>query len=153
MNLAILVGTVTSEARRIDLPRGGTVTKFRLKTIETVRTGGEVRERSQTHLIDVWNPHLQEHITPFLKEGQMVEVQGSIESRNVEKDQSAPARWTTTIVVRHSGTINIYGTPDGQSMNHQDATEDNTGETPDNDRPPQLVPALADHELDDDIPF
>lgn len=119
MNLAILVGTISSEIRRIDLQQGGSVTKFRLKTIEVLQIDGEIRERSQTHLIDIWSSYLQEKIVPDLREGQIIEVQGSIESRNVAKS-GEPDRWTTTIVIRNKGHITQFA---GQSSIRADASD------------------------------
>lgn len=115
MNLAILVGTIASPIRRYDLTQGGSVSKFRLKTTEIVKNDGEIRERSQIHLIDVFNSYLQEQVLADLSEGQAVEVQGSIESRNVAKPEE-PDRWQTSIVIRGKGHVSLYaGEPQIQS--------------------------------------
>jgi single-stranded DNA-binding protein len=153
MNRAILVGTIASEVRRVEVSGGSSVTKFRLKTVETLNIDGELRERSQTHLIDCWSPRLQKEITPFLREGQMVGVEGSIESRNVAK-QGEPARWTTTIVIRGSGNhITVFGGPGTNMATRADAPESEPEVRVDHSRRPAPVPAMADDGLGDDVPF
>lgn len=153
MNLAILVGTIVSEVRRVDLQSGGSVTKFRVKTVEVFNIDGEMKERSQTHLIDCWNPYLQKNITPYLREGQLVEIQGSIESRNVAKE-GEPARWTTTIVIRTTGNIQVFGGPGSNAATRADAAE---GEAPvrvdHSQKAPAPAPELVDDGLDDSVPF
>ena len=107
MNLAILVGVISSEIRVSQL-KYNRVARFRLKTTEQFNLDGDLKERSQTHLIDVWNDYLIDNVIPLIRQGQMVDIHGTIESRKVSKD-GEPDRWTTSIVVRHNGRINVYG--------------------------------------------
>lgn len=152
MNLAILVGIISSEIRKIDMRDGGSVTKFRVKTVEQYRQDGELKERSQTHLVDVWSPFLQKDVTPYLKQGQMVEVQGSIESRNMSK-QGEPANWTTSIVLRGRGVINVFGGPGSNTSVHSEASGPGGLNVDHSERRPAPVNAAADDGLDDDVPF
>lgn len=156
MNIALLSGVISSEIRRIEMQNGGSVTKFRIKTTDQFRMDGELKERSQTHLIDVWSPYLQRDITPFLKEGQQIEITGSIESRNIAKE-GQPASWTTSIVLRANGSINIVGGPKSNTSVHADAAEgasDRPAKPNVDHRPRQPAPiAMPDDGLDDDVPF
>lgn len=162
MNLAILVGKIASEIKTT--PVGdASVTRFRLKTVEPYSIDGELKERSQTHLIDVWNRYLQQNIMPFLKEGQTIEIQGAIESRNMARQGEQP-RWTTSIVLRNSGMINILGGSGSTTSVRGDAREGSDeraeqparqqGEGPRVDHSPRRPAAVSSRDgLDDDVPF
>lgn len=152
MNLAILVGVVSSEIRKIDMRDGASVTKFRVKTVEQYRQDGELKERSQTHLVDVWSTYLQKDVTPYLRQGQMIEVQGSIESRNMAKQGEQP-NWTTTIVLRNKGVINVFGGPGSNMSVHSEASGPGTVNVDHSERRPAPVGAISDDGLDDDVPF
>ena len=162
MNLAILVGKIASEIKTT--PVGdASVTRFRLKTVEPYSIDGELKERSQTHLIDVWNRYLQTNIMPFLKEGQTIEIQGAIESRNMAR-AGEPPRWTTSIVLRNNGQINILGGSGSTTSVQGNARDDDQGTgTParqqnagprvdHSPRRPAPVGGSSDG-LDDDVPF
>lgn len=159
MNLAILVGVIASEIKTQQI-RDGSVTRFRLKTVEQYSLDGDVKERSQTHLIDVWNRYLQQNIVPMIRPGQMLEIQGAIESRNMARE-GEPARWTTSIVLRNNGIINVLGGPGSNTSVRTDAREDepqapaprqSAPRVDHSPRKPAPVGAAADG-LDDDVPF
>lgn len=152
MNLVILIGVMTSAPKKTDFPAGGSVTRFRLKTVQPYTIDGELKERSQTHLIDVYNPYLQKEIMPFLREGQMLEVQGALESRNTAK-QGEPPRWTTSVVLRGSGILSIFGGP-GSNTSVRAEARDQDAEPRVDHRPRDAAPPPAlDDGLDDDVPF
>lgn len=160
MNLAILVGKIASEIKTT--PVGdASVTRFRVKTVEPYSIDGELKERSQTHLIDVWNRYLQKNILPFLKEGQTVEIQGNIESRNMAKQGETP-RWTTSIVLRNVGSINILGGSGSTTSvqgNARDEADEGQPAKPHTDgprvdhSPRKPAPVNSTDGLDDDVPF
>lgn len=165
MNVAILVGKVASEIKTTPV-RDGTVTRFRLRTVEQYSLDGELKERGQTHLIDIWNRYLQTNIIPMLKQGQTIEIQGSIESRNMAREGESP-RWTTAIVVRNNGQLIIMGGTGSNSAVHSQARDDDEGgqqEHP-NGRQERSNGPRVDHSgrrsaplggsdgLDDDVPF
>ena len=152
MNLAILVGVISSEitTQKLKFNRVG---RFRLRTTEQFNLDGDLKERSQTHLIDVWNDYLIDNVLPLLKQGQMIDVHGSIESRKVSKD-GEPDRWTTSIVLRHNGKITTYG---GAGSNTSVTARTDEGDRPLNvDHRPRTPTPLQDAPLDgleDDVPF
>lgn len=157
MNVAILVGKVASEIKTTPAG-GGTVTRFRLRTVEQYSLDGELKERGQTHLIDIWNRYLQTNIIPMLKQGQTIEIQGSIESRNMAREGETP-RWTTSIVVRNNGQVIIMGGTGSSTAVHSQAQEDEGGQQ---ERPsgPRVdhsgrrpAPVSGSDGLDDDVPF
>ncbi|MAM84582.1 MAG: hypothetical protein CL472_07950 [Acidobacteria bacterium] len=152
MNLAILVGVISSEIRVSQL-KYNRVARFRLKTTEQFNLDGDLKERSQTHLIDVWNDYLIDNVIPLIRQGQMVDIHGTIESRKVSKD-GEPDRWTTSIVVRHNGRINVYG---GASSNTSVIGMAHENEKPVNvDHRPRTPTPLGDTPsdgLEEDIPI
>jgi single-stranded DNA-binding protein len=148
MNKAFLFGTISSEIKTFDVREGATVTKFRVKTFSQYDHNGELKERSQTHLIDVWNPYLQKHITPLLKEGSLVQIDGAMESRNAAK-QGEPPAWTTSVVLRRDGAITIYGGAASNMAVRLDAAD--APKIDHSERTPPPVEEIGDDGLD--VPF
>jgi single-stranded DNA-binding protein len=154
MNVAFISGIVDSDVTRTDFPKGGSVTRFRVKTFDTYTVDGEMRESSQVHLIDVYNDYLQNGIVKTLSKGQSVELQGSIQSRNIAQ-AGQPARWTTTIVLRGSGIINVVGSARSGMSVASSAEERPAAADPRIDHSPRkAAPASYPADgLDDDVPF
>lgn len=154
MNLAIISGVIVSDISRTDFPKGGSVSRFRVKTFDTYTVDGEIKESSQTHLIDVYNDYLQNGIVKTLSKGQSVELQGSIQTRNIAAADQ-PARWTTTIVLRGSGIINVVGSAKSGMSVASSAEERPAASEPRIDHSPRkAAPAAYPADgLDDDVPF
>lgn len=153
MNLAIISGIVDSDVTRTDFPKGGSVSRFRVKTFDTYTVDGEIKESSQTHLIDVYSDYLQNGIVKTIRKGQSIELQGSIQSRNTAQ-AGQPARWTTSIVLRGSGLINVVGSAKS-GMSVASSAEERPAAEPRIDHSPRK-PAPAnypDDGLDDEVPF
>jgi hypothetical protein len=160
MNIAILVGKVVSEPT-VQKVRDGTVTRFRLKTVEQYTLDGEIKERPQTHLIDIWNRYLQTNMGPMIRQGQTLHLQGSIQSRNTARE-GEPARWTTSIVLGASAQLTIMGGPGSNTAVQMQGQEDrddsgaarNPGTSPRIDHSNRRTPAATESDgLDDDVPF
>lgn len=156
MNLAILVGVISSEIR-VDQLKFNRVGRFRLRTTEQFTLDGELKERSQTHLIDVWNEYLIDNVLPLLRQGQMVDVHGAIESRNISKENE-PDRWKTSISVRHNGRVTIYGGPNSNTSIMTDApdkakTDDKPVSVDHRPRKPNPLPDAPSDGLEEDVPY
>ncbi len=149
MNLAILVGVIASEIKRTDFKGSGSVTRFRVKTTHQYSLDGETKESSQTHLVNVYNNYLQDKVVPFLKEGQMIGVQGSIESQNFAR-QGEPANWNTVIAIRASGLINSYSGSNASVVEH--ARPDEKPRVDHSPKKPTPLPD-ADDGFSDEVPF
>ncbi len=156
MNLAILSGVIVSDPTRHDFSNGGSVTRFRLKTQETYAIDGVSKESSQTHLIDIYNKALQDGVVKTLSRGQMIELTGSIRSRNTASE-GQPPRWTTAIVIAYQGTLTVPGGSRSGMAVSQSATGDDVPE-------PRIDHSRGrsdqsgsdgnrDDGLDDDVPF
>lgn len=154
MNVAFISGLIDSDVTRTEFPKGGSVSRFRVKTFDTYTVDGEIKESSQTHLIDVYSDYLQNGIVKTLSKGQSIELQGSIQSRNVAQ-AGQPARWTTTIVLRGSGIINVVGSAKSGMSVASSAEERPAASEPRVDHSPrkQTPAAYPDDGLDDDVPF
>ncbi len=142
MNRAILVGTVVSQPRVLELENNSSITKFRVQTTDVYHVDGDLRERSQTHLIDVWNAQLQRDVTPGLSKGDFVSIVGAMESRKINGDDGP--RWVTSIVIRNSGSIQVFGGPGSNVSTHAEAGE--YGVNVDHRRKPDQEPDDYDHE-------
>lgn len=160
MNIALLVGKVVSEPT-VQKVKDGTVTRFRLKTVEQYTLDGEIKERSQTHLIDIWNRYLQATVCPMIRVGQTLSVVGTNQSRNIA-GEGEPPRWLSSVALNNSGQLAIMGGP-GSNMAVQTQAQDDAGASGSH-RDPGTSPRI-DHSnrrapaapvsdgLDDDVPF
>ena len=82
MNRVLLTGRLTRDPEMRSLPSGKTVTNFSLATHEY--RGGE--ERTEYHAIVSWE-RLAEICGQYLTKGQLVSLEGRLQTRNWEDDQ------------------------------------------------------------------
>lgn len=108
INKAILLGRVGRDPEFRRLQSGGMVANFSLATSETWRDrNGERQERTQWHNIVVWNEGLVKVIENYVRKGDLLYVEGQIETRKWQ-DQSGSDRYTTEIVLKaFGGTIKL----------------------------------------------
>ncbi len=97
INKVILIGNLGSDPETRYLPSGGAVTNVRLATSESWRDkqSGETKERTEWHNVVFFNK-LAEIAGEYLKKGSKVYVEGSLRTRQWEKD--GQKHYTTEIV-------------------------------------------------------
>jgi single-strand DNA-binding protein len=98
-NRVTLLGRLTREPEIRSLNSGDRVASFSVATTDTWRDGEKrPQQRSQFHPVVIWNQALIEATVPHLKKGSRVLLEGSLEHRSYETEQST--RYVTEVVLR-----------------------------------------------------
>jgi len=98
VNKAILVGRLGRDPETRYTPSGQAVCNFTLATDETYKDrSGERQKRTEWHRIVLWGK-LAEIAQQYLKKGQLVYVEGRIQTRQWEDKRDGQKRTTTEIV-------------------------------------------------------
>lgn len=131
VNKVILVGHLGSDPESRYMPNGNAVAKFSVATNESWRNSeGEIEERTEWHRCVLFGK-LAERAGEFLKKGQMVYVEGRLQTRNWE-DKDGVKRYTTEVL--------------GDMFTMLGKREPGSGEP----AAAEAVPATSE---DDDLPF
>lgn len=94
MNKVLLVGRLTRDPELRSLPSGKPVATFSVATNEYRGGGGE---RTEYHACVAWD-RLAEICGQFLSKGQLVDVEGRLQTRNWD-DDAGKRHWKTEVVV------------------------------------------------------
>ena len=114
MNRATWVGRVGKEPEIKSTQTGKEVANFTLATSERWKDpSGQKQERTSWHNIVCWHPGLIGVIKNYVHKGDQLLVEGSIETRSWEKD--GEKRYTTEIVMNFNATLEMLGSPSGNS--------------------------------------
>jgi single-strand DNA-binding protein len=98
-NRVTLLGRLARDPEIRSTSTGDRVASFALATTDTWRDGdGQRQEKSQFHPVVIWNQALIEATVPHLKKGSRVLLEGSLEHRSYEAEQST--RYVTEVVLR-----------------------------------------------------
>ena len=153
INKVILIGNLGTDPETRYLPSGGAVTNITVATSESWRDKqtNEKVERVEWHRVSMFNK-LAEIAGEYLKKGSKVYVEGSLRTRQWEKD--GQKHYTTEIVANEMQMLG--GRPDGGQTERKTADpvearayrEASGGSTK-----PSAPAAPFDDFGDDDIPF
>jgi single-strand DNA-binding protein len=94
MNKVLLVGRLTRDPELRTLPSGKHVANFTIATNEYRGTGAE--ERTEYHAIVAWD-RLAEICGQFLGKGQLVDIEGRLQTRQWD-DDAGKRHWKTEVV-------------------------------------------------------
>ncbi|MGH2483326.1 MAG: single-stranded DNA-binding protein [Candidatus Limnocylindria bacterium] len=94
MNKVLLVGRLTRDPELRTLPSGKHVANFTIATNEYRGTGAE--ERTEYHAIVAWD-RLAEICGQFLGKGQLVDIEGRLQTRQWD-DDAGKRHWRTEVV-------------------------------------------------------
>ena len=136
VNKVILVGNCCADPELRYMPSGGAVTNITVATNEqwTDKASGERKERAEFHRVIFFNK-LAEIAGEYLKKGSKVYVEGSLRTRQWEKD--GQKHYTTEIVASEMQMLDSRG-----MGGDQPAPRASGGQA-----------APFDDPMDDDIPF
>ena len=141
VNKVILVGRLGKDPE-IRYTQGGTaVASFSIATDESYKdkTSGNKIEKTEWHRLVVWGPSVEAFVQKYLHKGDLIYVEGKLQTREWEDKQSGQKRSTTEINVS-----------DIKSLMTKDA--ESPAETKSNGTKARPAPA-ATEVADDDIPF
>ena len=94
MNKVLLVGRLTRDPELRTLPSGKHVATFTIATNEYRGTGAE--ERTEYHAVVAWD-RLAEICGQFLGKGQLVDLEGRLQTRQWD-DDAGKRHWKTEVV-------------------------------------------------------
>ena len=137
VNKVILIGRLGADPVKRYTSSGNPMVNFNLATSESWVKDGQREERTEWHRIVVWSK-LAEICDQYLRKGQMVYIEGRIQTREWE-DRDGNRRWTTEIVANQMQMLGGQG-----AQRNQVSEDDGSMSSP----PPNDM-----MEPDDDIPF
>ena len=97
VNKVILVGRLGQDPEIRATPSGQTVASLRVATSESWIKDGQREERTEWHRVVVWGKQA-ENVGKFLSKGRAVFIEGKIQTRSWDDQQSGQKRYMTEIV-------------------------------------------------------
>ena len=148
VNKVILVGNLGADPEVRNFPNGGRVANLRIATSENWRdkNTGERRERTEWHRVAIFSEGLVKVAEQYLRKGSKVYIEGQLQTRKWQDQQTGQDRYQTEIVLQgFNSTLTML---DGRSS----GGGDNFGPASGGGGTPQdAMPAPSD--FDDEIPF
>lgn len=152
VNKVILVGNLGADPETRYMPSGDAITTIRLATTDRFKDkGGEKQERTEWHRV-VFFGRLAEIAGEYLKKGRSVYVEGTLRTREWEKD--GVKRYTTEVVANEMQMLGGRGEGGGGGGGSWGGGEDSGGSGA--SRKPAGSGGGAGagfDDIDDDIPF
>ncbi len=109
VNKVILVGNVGKDPEIRSMQTGGKIANLTLATSETWndKASGERKEKTEWHRVVVFNERVADVVERFVKKGDKLYVEGSLQTRKWT-DQSGQEKYSTEVVVdRFRGDITM----------------------------------------------
>ena len=113
VNKVILVGHLGGDPEIKALPSGSQMAKLSVATTETWtdKNSGQRQERTEWHKVVVMDPKLAQICERYLSKGQLVYIEGSIQTRSWDDKESGQKRYMTEVKAREMRMLG--GRPDG----------------------------------------
>jgi single-strand DNA-binding protein len=145
INKVILVGNLGKDPETRSTASGEPITNITVATSESWKdkATGEQKEATEWHKV-VFFKRLAEIAGQYLKKGSQVYIEGALRTRKWQ-DKEGKDRYTTEIVANEMQMLG--GKPGGGSGSYERGSSGGRSESP------SAVPAVAEKDLDDDIPF
>ena len=142
VNKVILIGNLGKDPETRSLPSGGAVANVTVATTDgwKDKQTGEKKEHTEWHNV-VFFDRLAEIAGQYLKKGSKVYIEGSLRTRKWQ-DKEGKDRYTTEVRATDMQMLDSKGGGSG-SYDRSEARAER----------PSAVPAVAEKDLDDDIPF
>ncbi|TNF34628.1 MAG: single-stranded DNA-binding protein, partial [Deltaproteobacteria bacterium] len=100
VNKAIIIGNLGADPEVRSTPSGQTVATLSIATSESFNTkDGQRQERTEWHRVVLWG-RLAELAQRFLQKGRKVYIEGRIQTRSWDDQQTGQKRYSTEIVAR-----------------------------------------------------
>lgn len=146
VNKAFITGRIGGDPEIRSFQNGGMVCNFSVATSEhwKDKATGEKKEHTQWHKICIFNEPLAKFAGEYAKKGDLVHIEGQVETRKYEKDGKDV--YTTEIVLRpYKGEFSILAS--GTKKEAGAASAATTGGTA------GTTGSAARNDMDDEIPF
>ncbi|MCX7341560.1 MAG: single-stranded DNA-binding protein [Hyphomicrobiales bacterium] len=164
VNKVILIGNLGKDPEVRRMPSGDAVVNFSLATTESWRdkATGERKDKTEWHDVVIFNENLAKVAESYLRKGSKVYIEGQLQTREWDDQQSGQKRRRTEVVLqRFRGELTLLdsrGRGDGGEVGAGGGmVEDRSGgsqfgrASPMERRP--AAPAGRAANIDDDIPF
>jgi single-strand DNA-binding protein len=165
VNKVILVGFLGQDPEIRYIPNGSAVAGLSLATSETWRDKqtGEEKERTEWHRVVLFGK-LAEIAGEYLRKGSQVYIEGQLQTRKWQ-DNSGVDRWTTEVVVKQQGTMQMLGVNRNNASSGQQPGAWGKPQQPEapshggapqpqqSQQPQQSMGNEPPMDFDDDIPF
>lgn len=156
VNKVILVGRLGKDPEIRQTSGGQSVANFSLATDESYKDkSGERQKKVEWHSIVVWGKSVEAFVQPYLHKGDLVYIEGKLQTRSWDDKTSGQKKYTTEINV---SDIKALSTGDGSAQ--PAAASRNSGARSTSARPTTrntMAAAEAETNLpeisDEDIPF
>ena len=154
VNKVILVGNLGADPDIKRMSNGDQLVNLSVATSETWRdkNSGERREKTEWHRVVIFNENLGRVAEQYLKKGMKVYIEGQLQTRSWEDQQSGQKRYSTEVVLqRYRGELQMLdrGEGGGGGGSRNDRNDDRGGSFG------QSGPSDGGYgrDIDDDIPF
>ena len=161
VNKVILVGNLGKDPEIRTTQSGEMIANFSIATSETWRdkSTGERKEKTEWHRVVVFNDNLARVVNDYVRKGQTVYVEGSLQTRKWTDQQGVEKYTTEVILQRYGGTLTLLGGKrDGAERPPAADSQDDYGQirtrTQGHDaKGRSSPPSQQQFDLDDEIPF
>ena len=123
VNKVIIVGNLGADPEIRTMQSGDKVANLSVATSESWKdkNSGERQERTQWHKIVVWNQNIVGVAERYLKKGAKVYIEGQLETRKWQDQQSGQDKYVTEIVLRpFRGELTMLDSKGGGAGGFQD---------------------------------
>ena len=149
VNKVTLVGNLGRDPEIRAMQNGDKIVQLSVATSDRWKdkNSGEQRERTELHIVVIFNDALGRIAEQYLKKGSTVYLEGQLQTRKWTDQQSGQEKYTTEVVLqRYRGELTLLGSrPDNQVENKYNNTQV--------DQPDQIGETNIASDLDDEIPF
>lgn len=157
INKVILVGNLGRDPEVRYTQSGAAVATLALATSESWRdkNTGEQREKTEWHRVSLFGK-LAEVAGEYLRKGSQVYVEGQLQTRKWQDQQSGQDRYTTEIVVQgYNGVMQMLGGKSNQQQNNTVSEPERGGFAPQQNALESNLQKYNEPpmDFDDDIPF
>ena len=154
VNKVILVGNLGADPEIKRMSNGDQLVNLSVATSETWRdkNSGERREKTEWHRVVIFNENLGRVAEQYLKKGMKVYLEGQLQTRSWDDQQSGQKRYSTEVVLqRYRGELQMLDRGEGGGGGGGQDRDDRGGR----DSFGQSGPSSSgyDRGIDDDIPF
>lgn len=141
VNKVIIVGRLTRDPEKKAIPSGQTVTNFSIATSRKWKSqDGQDQEKTEFHNIVAWGKR-GEVIAQYMTKGQEIYLEGRLETRNWDDQESGKKMYRTEIVMEEfQFGSKPTGTSQGNYQNQQPGTAAGAGIATEQNPTPSQAP-------------
>jgi single-strand DNA-binding protein len=143
VNKVILVGRLGRDPEVRSTNNGTAVCNFTIATDETYKDrSGERQKKTEWHNIVVWGPSVENFVQPHLHKGDLVYIEGKLQTRSWEDKKNGGMRYTTEVNVA-----------DIKSLTSKSENSSTPASNRKSKPKAQRIEQSEEASIDDDIPF